>query len=121
MPENNFVIDRIKSVGFALKGAWILLTSEGSIQLQFFIAIAVTGAGWYFGITTTEWILQLMAIGLVMGIEGVNTAVEKLSDYVQPEQDPRIGRLKDISAGAVFLASFFATIIGLIIYIPRIF
>ena len=65
--------------------------------------------------------LALLAIGLVMGVEGVNTAIEKLSDYVQPEHDPRIGRIKDISAGAVMIVSLLASIIGLIIYIPKIF
>ena len=121
MSESGFARDRIKSVGYALKGAWILLSSEGSIQVQFVIALLVTGAGWYFDISATEWMFQLMAIGMVMGVEGVNTAVEKLSDYVQPNTDPRIGKLKDVSAGAVLLTSVIACIIGLIIYVPRIF
>ena len=121
MSESGFTRDRIKSVGYALKGAWILLSSEGSIQVQFVIALLVTGAGWYFDISATEWMFQLMAIGMVMGVEGVNTAVEKLSDYVQPNTDPQIGKLKDVSAGAVLLTSIIACIIGLIIYVPRIF
>ncbi len=121
MSESGFARDRIKSVGYALKGAWVLLSSEGSIQVQFVIALLVTGAGWYFDISATEWMFQLMAIGMVMGVEGVNTAVEKLSDYVQPNTDPRIGKLKDVSAGAVLLTSVIACIIGLIIYVPRIF
>ncbi len=121
MPETNFARDRIRSVGFALKGAWILLSSEGSIQVQAGIALLVTGAGWYYQISATEWMFQLLAIGMVMGLEGVNTAVEKLSDYVQPQTDPRIGKLKDVSAGAVLIASVIACIIGGIIYIPRIF
>jgi diacylglycerol kinase (ATP) len=121
MPDRHFIGDRIKSVGYALKGAWLLLSTEGSIQVQASIALAVTAAGWYFRITPTEWMIQLLAIGMVMGIEGVNTAVEKLSDYVQPGQDERIGKVKDISAGAVLLASIMAGIAGLVIYLPRIF
>ena len=62
-----------------------------------------------------------MAIGLVLGIEGLNTAVEKMADFVQPEFDEKIGFIKDISAGAVMLVSIAASIIGLIIYIPKIF
>jgi diacylglycerol kinase (ATP) len=57
---------------------------------------------------------------LVLGIEGMNTAVEKLSDFVQPEFDVKIGFIKDISAGAVMLVSIASTIIGLIIYLPKI-
>jgi diacylglycerol kinase (ATP) len=121
MPKESFIENRIKGVGYAFKGAWILVRSESSIQIQVFIALAVTLAGFYFEISTLEWILQLFAIGLVMGVEGVNTAIEKLSDYVQPDHDPRIGRIKDISAGAVMFVSLIASIIGLIIYLPKIF
>ena len=121
MPKESFIENRIKGVGYAFKGAWILVRSESSIQIQVVIALAVTLAGFYFEISTLEWILQLFAIGLVMGVEGVNTAIEKLSDYVQPDHDPRIGRIKDISAGAVMFVSLIASIIGLIIYLPKIF
>ena len=97
-----------------------MLRTESSIKIQFVIALVVTIAGFYFDISNTEWIMQLFAIGMVMGIEGLNTAVEKLSDYVQPEQDPKIGLIKDISAGAVMVVSIIASIVGLIIYLPKI-
>ena len=81
----------------------------------------MTAAGFYYEISNIEWILQLFAIAMVLGIEGMNTAVEKLSDFVQPKFDPKIGFIKDISAGAVMLVSIAATIIGFIIYLPKIF
>lgn len=121
MPDPSFLKTRAKSVKYALRGAWILLRTEGSIQVQFLIAIAVTLAGWYFEISRTEWMLQILAIATVMGTEGVNTAVEKLADYAQPEHDPKIGLLKDISAGAVLICSVLATVIGLFIYLPKVF
>lgn len=120
MPRESFLKNRIRSVGFALRGMILLLRTEPSIKIQFFIALVVTAAGFYFQISSTEWILQLFAIGLVMGIEGVNTAIEKLSDYIQPKNDPKIGLIKDISAGAVMIVSIVAGIIGLIIYIPKL-
>ena len=64
---------------------------------------------------------QFQTLALVLGIEGLNTALEKLCDYVQPEFDPKIGFIKDISAGAVMLVAIAAGIVGLIIYIPKIF
>ncbi len=121
MPKESFLVNRIKSVGFALKGALLLIRTEASIKIQVFIAIAMTAAGFYFNISNTEWILQLFAIALVLGIEGMNTAIEKISDYIQPEFDVKIGFIKDISAGAVMLVSIAASIIGLIIYLPKIF
>ncbi len=120
MPKESFLVNRIKSVGFALKGAFLLIRTEASIKIQVFIAIVMTAAGFYFEISNTEWILQIFAIALVLGIEGMNTAVEKISDFVQPEFDVKIGFIKDISAGAVMLVSIAATIIGLIIYLPKI-
>nr|WP_299385523.1 diacylglycerol kinase family protein [Allomuricauda sp.] len=119
MPKESFLVNRIKSVGYAFKGLFLLLRTEASIKIQFVIALIMTGAGFYFGISRLEWIAQLLAIGLVMGIEGLNTAVEKISDYVQPNQDSKIGFIKDISAGAVMVVSIIATIVGLIIYVPK--
>lgn len=120
MPKESFFVNRIKSVGFALKGLFLLLRTEASIKIQFVIALVMTAAGFYFGISTTEWMIQLLAIGMVMGIEGLNTAVEKISDYIQPNNDPKIGFIKDVSAGAVMVVSIIASIVGLIIYLPKI-
>ena len=121
MAKESFLKNRIKSVGFAIRGALLLVRTEGSIKIQVFIMLLITAAGFYFEISNIEWILQIFAFALVLGVEGLNTAVEKLSDFVQPEFDHKIGFIKDISAGAVMIVSLAAAIIGLIIYIPKIF
>ena len=120
MPKESFLVNRIKSVGFAFKGLFLLIRTEASIQIQLVIAILMTALGFYFKISTNEWILQCLSIALVMGIEGMNTAVEKLSDFVQPKFDEKIGFIKDISAGAVMLVSIAAVIIGCLIYLPKL-
>ena len=116
--DNTFVTGRLKSVTFAFKGAVKLITTEHSIMVQFSLGILMTIAGFYFGITSTEWLFQTLAIGLVMSIEGLNTAVEKIADFIHPNYHERIGFIKDIAAGAVFFAALTAIAIGLIIYIP---
>jgi diacylglycerol kinase (ATP) len=116
--DNTFFTGRLKSVTYALKGAVKLITTEHSIMVQFSLGIIMTIAGFYFGITSTEWLFQTMAIGLVMSIEGLNTAVEKMADFIHPNYHERIGFIKDIAAGAVFFAALTAIAIGLIIYIP---
>jgi diacylglycerol kinase (ATP) len=121
MAEESLFKNRFRGFYFALKGAFLLLRTEKSIQVQFAVAIAITAAGFYYGITPMEWMMQTLAIGLVMGVEGVNTAVEKLADYIQPRLDPKIGFIKDVSAGAVMFAAITAVAVGLIIYLPRIF
>nr|WP_314864436.1 diacylglycerol kinase family protein [uncultured Flavobacterium sp.] len=117
--DNRFVSGRLKSVIFAYKGAYKLITTEHSVMTQFFIGILMTIAGFYFNITTTEWLFQIFAIGLVMSVEGLNTAVEKVADFIHPEYHQRIGFIKDIAAGAVFFAALTAILIGSIIYIPK--
>lgn len=116
-----FITGRIKGGGYAIKGAWLLLKYEPSIQVQFAIAVIMTIAGFYFEITTTEWIFQLLAIGMVLTAEGLNTATEKIADFVHPDFHNKIGHIKDVAAGAVFFAAVIATIIGGIIYFPYIF
>jgi len=96
----------------------LLLKTEASIQVQAVIAILMTILGIYLDITSTEWILQIFAIGLVMSIEGVNTTAEAIADFIHPDFHDKIGFIKDIAAGAVFIAAITATIIGFIIYIP---
>ena len=119
--KESFLSNRIKSVGYAFKGALYLLKTESSIKIQFAIAIAVTIAGFYFDISKTEWLFQIGFIGLVMSIEGLNTAIEYLSDFIHPEHHKSIGCIKDIAAGAVFIASFAAVLAGIVIYFPKVF
>ncbi|MCE2612295.1 diacylglycerol kinase family protein [Flavobacteriaceae bacterium D16] len=121
MPRESFLKNRIKSIGFALRGVLVLIRTERSIKIQLFIALLITAAGFYYNISATEWILQTLAIALVLGIEGLNTAVEKIADYIQPRYDQKIGFIKDVAAGAVMLVAIGAAIIGLIIYIPKVF
>ena len=117
--ESNFILNRIKAVKFAAKGFWILITSEKSIIAQVIIAIIMTIFGFVMQISATEWMFQFFAIGLVLVAESLNTAIEKIADFIHPEHHKKIGTIKDISAGAAFFAAIFAVIIGLIIYIPK--
>ena len=119
--KESFLANRIKSVGFALRGALLLIKTESSIKIQVFIALVMTALGFFFDISHTEWILQIFAIGLVLGIEGMNTAVEKIADFIHPEFHEKIGFIKDIAAGAVMMVSIASAIIGMIIYLPKIF
>lgn len=116
-----FLINRLKSLSFAFKGMLILIKTEASIKVQLFITVAVTIAGFYFEISKTEWIAQLVMIGMVLSIEGINTAIEHIADFIHPEYHEKIGLIKDVAAGAVFLASIIAVIIAGIIYLPKLF
>lgn len=116
--DNSFFSGRLKSLVYATKGAYKLIITEHSIMIQFSIAILITIAGFYFKISKVEWLIQILAIGLVLSVEALNTAIEKIADFIHPDYNKSIGFIKDIAAGAVFFAALAALIIGAIIYIP---
>jgi diacylglycerol kinase len=53
--------------------------------------------------------------------EVFNTAIEKLVDLLSPQYNPKAGLIKDIAAGGVLVASIFAVITGLILFLGKIF
>jgi len=118
-PKNGFIIGRLKSLKFALKGVWLLVTTEHSIMVQFSLGILVTILGFFMNLSPNEWMFQFLAIGMVLVAESLNSAIEKLCDFVHPDYHKKIGFIKDISAGAAAFAAIFAIIIGLIIYLPK--
>ncbi len=118
--DNTFFSGRLKSIGFAVKGAIKLITTEHSVMVQSSLAVLMIFAGFYFDISREEWMMQILAFGLVLGIESLNTAVEKVADFIHPEYHEKIGFIKEIAAGAVMFAAMAAIAVGLLIYVPKI-
>ena len=108
---------RAKSFVYAAKGIrWLFAEHNAWIHLA--AAILVVIAGFFFDINQIEWIIICICIGSVFAAETFNTAIEKLSDVVSPEWNEKIGKVKDLAAGAVLITAITAAIIGLIIFIP---
>lgn len=118
--KESFLKNRIRSVGFSLRGIAVLIRTEKSIKIQLFAAVFITMVGFFANLTATEWIAQCIIIGLVLVAEALNTAIEKIADFVQPEYDEKIGLIKDIGAGAAGIAAIISLIVAGIIYLPRI-
>ncbi len=115
-----FISGRFMGAVYALRGAFHLLKTEDAIQFQTLIAMVFMAAGFYFEISSIEWMIQLLAIGLVMATEAMNTAVEKVADFIHPDNHKDIGLIKDVSAGAVFIAAVFSLAAAAFIYLPKI-
>lgn len=111
----------IESLADALRGIRLLITREPHAQFHAVVAIGVCIAGLFFQITAVEWMFVAFAIALVLAAEAFNTAIEHLSNVVQPARDERIRTIKDIAAGAVLICTFAAIAIGLLVFIPYIF
>ena len=110
----------IKSAGFAFHGIQQFFKSERNGRIQAVIAILVILAGILFSISMIEWLIVILFIALVLSMEMLNSALEKLSDKVNPDFDPEIKVIKDMAAGAVLWTSILALISGMCIFIPKI-
>jgi diacylglycerol kinase len=113
-----FIVGRIKSIRYAVKGFFLLLTTENAIIAQSTIAVLFVCLGFYLDIDRMEWGLQFLAIGLVLSIESLNTAVEKICDFIHPDHHEKIGFIKDVASGAVTFAALTAFAIAVLIYAP---
>ena len=118
--KDSFIVNRIKSISFAFKGLGILIKSENSIKTQIFISLLMTICGFTFKISITEWALQIICIGAVLLTESLNTAVEKIANFIHPDYHKKIGVIKDVAAGAVAFAAIMSIIIACLIYVPII-
>jgi diacylglycerol kinase len=74
----------------------------------------------YFRLSAEEWRWVILAIALVWLTEALNTAVERLGDAVSLESNDYLKFAKDVSAGAVLVASVTSALIGLTIFVPHI-
>lgn len=90
------------------------------MRIHYLAAVIVICCGFYFHITKIEWVVLLIVIGIVMGLEMVNTAVEKTVDLVTADIHPFAKIAKDVAAGAVLLFAVIAVIIGAIIFVPYV-
>ncbi len=110
----------LKSFGYAWKGIKSVFKSEQNMKIHTVAAVLVIIGGFIFDISATEWIAVTLCIGLVVSAEMMNTAFETLVDLVSPNRDPIAGKIKDITAGAVFIAALIAVVVGLIIFLPKL-
>lgn len=106
----------MRAFGFALRGLWETLKIERNFRIQISVAFYVIFAGFVCRLSTGEWAAVLCCIGLVLGLESLNTAVERLCDTVTREFNPGIRQAKDAAAGAVLLAAFCAAVAGSVIF-----
>lgn len=115
--------DKKRKIGFnyAWNGIKEIAKTERNFRIHLFATILTASAGFVFKLTMTEWAIIVLTIGLVLMAEVTNTAIEKLIDYLKPEIHPTAKIIKDIAAGAVFITAIIAAIIGLLIFLPKLY
>ena len=111
---------RLKSFVYAFDGVRFFIRFEAQATIHLIAIVTVLGAGYWFKISSMEWIAVVFAIGIVVAAEMLNTAIEKLTDMVSPEFSLKAKVVKDLAAGAVLMASFVAAVVGLIVFLPKL-
>jgi len=110
--------ERVHSIAVAWRGIVDFFKSEHNAIIYLIITIVVIGLGCWLSISKSEWIIIILAIGLVFSAELINTAIEKLADEITHEYSETVKKIKDLSAAAVLILAITSAIIGLIIFIP---
>src|SRR3954471_19267020 len=101
----------IYNIGYASSGIIYFFKTERNGRIQAVAAIVMIGAGFYFHIRTIEWCFLLGCIALVMSLEMVNTAIERVCEMLSKEYHPMVKIIKDVAAGAVWWSAIFVAII----------
>lgn len=118
MDQNKFsILKRLKSFIYAFNGLKILFREEHNSRIHLIAAIAVIIAGIIFELNIFEWIAIVFSIGLVITTEIINTVVEKTADFISPDKNEKIKKIKDLSAAAVLVSVITAVSIGLLVFI----
>lgn len=111
----------VRGFRFATRGVLWGLCTQRNLRVHTAAAVLVVALGAWHGVAPWEWCVLLLAIGLVMGAELLNSAIEVLSDRVTGERDEAIRLAKDAAAGAVLLCALAAAAVGAVVFVPRWF
>ncbi len=120
--QNGFsLIGIFKAFKVSVRGLFVLARAEVNVILEFVLGITAISLGFLLNISKNEWMVILIMVFLVIFAELINTAIEKIMDFIELEYNEKVRDIKDLSAGAVFLIVILSIIIGLIIFGPKIF
>ncbi len=120
--QNSFSIkNRLLSFKYAFNGIGYMLKTQHNSWIHLVAAITAIIMGLIYKVSSVEWCLLVFAIGLVFTTEMINTSIEKLVDICTPDYNDTAGKAKDVAAGAVLVTAIISVIIGLIIFLPKIF
>lgn len=114
------LVARFKSTNHGLRGLGVFIKTTHNLWFHLFFAILAIYMGFLFSLSSVEWAIVILAIGLVIITEAFNTAIEIDIDLTSPNYHPYAKDTKDVAAGAVAIATIVAGVIGLLIFGPKV-
>ena len=109
------------SFKYAFEGIQEAWKTEQNLKIHFVIMALVIIAGFICKISAIEWLVCLLLFAIVISLELINTAIETTVDIAMPDINEKAKYAKDIAAGAVLFSAVISIIVGLIIFLPKIF
>lgn len=109
-----------RSLSHALRGIFVVYRTEQSFRIQSLATVFVLALAAWFQVRWFEWVILFLLIGSVLSLELINSIFERLVDTFKPRVHPIVKDVKDIMAGAVFLASLFSLVVGFMIFWPYV-
>ena len=94
---------------------------ERNFIIQITAAILALAFAEALNLGRSEKIIIVVLAGFVLASESMNSACERMLDFVTKEHNAEVARIKEILAGAVLIYSFTALIIGIWIFGNAIF
>ena len=110
----------IESFGYAFSGIPQTFIGGLNFKVQLCFAALAIVLGIAFGISLPEWATIVVCIGVVLGGECMNTAIEAAVDLISPEYHELAKRAKDCAAAAVLIFAIASAVVAAIIFLPRI-
>lgn len=119
MQRKSFNLEaRIRSVIYASRGLGYAVKTQQSLWIAIILVISILGISFWIGLDNFELAIIIVALGTVLAMEVMNTAIEQMVNLLSPEWRARAGLVKDLAAGAVLLSSITAVVIVLLILGP---
>ena len=110
----------VLSFKYCYEGIRYAFYHEQNIIVMIIMGIIAMVLGIFLNISYTERLVVLLLIGMILSLEMINTAIEATVDLCTKEKKPLAKVAKDCASGAVGIASIFAFILGILIYLPKI-
>lgn len=114
------IIARARSFKHALRGIGIIFKTQHNAWVHGVAAAVVLGLGFWLHISEGEWAVILLSITSVLAAEAFNTAMEIDIDLTSPTYHPYARDTKDVASGAVLITALGAAIVGIVVFVPKL-
>lgn len=107
-----------KSFRHAADGIRSAASTERNFRIELMFGCFAVALSFLLPLSVTDRAIVFLTVGVILGLELLNTAIERLMDMLSPQYHERVKTIKDLSAGAVLLSCCGAVLVGFVVFIP---